>query len=502
MVRRGLEVTADSLAKKRRIASRWLTPTERELLDSLPGEAAHDLADSVIAKHRPNVVPFDGPPAPAPFTDGGDGPPLKLPKSRKVKPLAAPRTGDWRALLTSSENDRGDVTTRPTAHNVAVIVAFHPAWAGVLAFDERQAAPVFLKPPPFAAHYSAQNPAPCPRRVTDADATRIRAWLEVAELLTVRPDEVRAGVLVASQRACFDPVKVYLSALVWDGVARLDTWTVDYLGAKDTPYTQAVSARWMLSAVARAFEPGCKADVALVLEGAQGGGKSSAIKALVPNLAWFADELADLRSKDAALGLAGKWIVELAELAALGRADLEVMKSFFSRSVDHFRPPFAVSAEDYPRRCVFGGTTNATAYLRDETGARRFWPLPVGAIYHADLARDRDHLWAEAVARYRAGEKWFLWEPELLSAAEEEQEARYVVDEWEQSIGEWLDAPVNAVKHEFSVADVLSGALKIDGARHDQISQNRAVRALVRLRWTLHQRRTDGRRYRVYVRPR
>ena len=148
---------------------------------------------------------------------------------------------------------------------------------------------------------------------------------------------------------------------------------------------------------------------------------------------WFSDELADLGTKDAAQDLRGKWIVELGELSALNRGAVERVKAFMSRRVDHYRPSYGTRSQDFPRQCVFIGSTNADAYLGDETGGRRFWPVKVGAIDLDALKRDRDQLWAEAVAAYRADEKWWL-DKETEKAAAVEQGDRRIVDPWEWRI--------------------------------------------------------------------
>lgn len=419
------------------------------------------------------------------------------------------KAGPWRKLLTMTPgrakgpDGKPALVVRASAHNVTVVLTNHEAWLGVLAFDERLSAPVFLRPPPFADHYAAQSPTPCPRVVDPDDAPRIRAWLEREEHLNPRPEEVRDGVLMAAQRAPFDAVRTYLDGLTWDGVARLDTWLVDYLGAAESPYTRAVGARWLISGVARVRRPGCKVDTVLVLEGEQGAGKSRALAALMPEPAWFADELGDLRNpKEAAHGLAGKWLVEVSELAALGKSEVEVVKAFLSRGTDHFRAPYAPGPKDYHRRGIFAGTTNADTYLRDASGARRFWPVKVGKVYVAELASDRDQLWAEASARYADGERWWLHEGVLVADATNEQEARYVADAWERTIGEWLDEPLQATRDRFGLGDVLSGALHLEVGKHDQAAQNRVANALKRLKWKRRQaRRGKGERWYFYERP-
>jgi putative DNA primase/helicase len=198
-------------------------------------------------------------------------------------------------------------------------------------------------------------------------------------------------------------------------------------------FVRQAGRRWFLSAVARVYRPGCKADCAVILEGPQGAGKSSALAALVPDPEWFADDIADLGCKDSAQDLRGKWIIELGELSAMRRAEVERTKAFMSRAVDHYRPSYGRRSQDFPRQCVFAGTTNADAYLGDETGNRRFWPVKVGTIRLGALREVRDQLWGEAVAAFEAGEKWWL-DAEVEAAAAEEQGERRIVDPWEERV--------------------------------------------------------------------
>jgi len=252
----------------------------------------------------------------------------------------------------------------------------------------------------------------------------------------------------------------------------------------------------MISAVARVFKPGCKADHALILEGPQGALKSTAAATLALEPAWFADEIADLGTKDSAQDLRGKWIIELGELSAMRRGEVERVKAFLSRREDHYRPSYGPRSQDFPRQCVFIGTTNADTYLADETGGRRFWPVKVGAIKIDALSRDREQLWAEAVVAYRQGERWWL-EREVEDAAREEQEERRIDDPWEQHVLAWL-----IDRSEASVELALQGAIDMPRERHDQRARNRIAAVFKAHKWArVQKRQPDGSRSWVYQRP-
>ena len=242
----------------------------------------------------------------------------------------------------------------------------------------------------------------------------------------------------------------------------------------------------MISAVARIFEPGCKVDCCLLLEGKQGTLKSTALREL--GYPWFTDEIAELGTKDASLQAAGVWLVELAELESFTRAEVSKVKSFMSRRVDRFRPPYGQRTIEQPRQCVFAGTTNANAYLKDETGARRFWPVEVGTIDTEALGRARDQLWAEAVKRYRAGDCWWLDTAELASAAGEAVADRYEGDPWEMLIANQV-----AGRKGTSVTEILRDAIEKEPSQWTRGDQMRVGRCLTALGWRRY-RATHGTR--------
>jgi predicted P-loop ATPase len=258
-----------------------------------------------------------------------------------------------------------------------------------------------------------------------------------------------------------------------------------YVGAETSDYTEAVGARWLLSGVARIFRPGCKADCCLILEGKQGIGKSRTMATLAGP--WYADEIAELGSKDAALQTRGVWIVEISELDSLSRSEVSKVKAFLSRTTDRFRPPYGRRVIESPRQCIFGGTVNHSAYLRDETGGRRFWPVACERIQIDALARDRDQLWAEAVVRYRAGVPWWLDSLELNRQAAIEQSDRYDADPWQNLIAAWVES-----KSTTSVEEILERCVQKPTGQWGQQDMNRVARCLRALGWERYRER-EGR---------
>jgi predicted P-loop ATPase len=248
------------------------------------------------------------------------------------------------------------------------------------------------------------------------------------------------------------------------------------LGVEDTAYARAVGARWLISGVARIYRPGVKADCCLILEGPQSTRKSTALKTLAGP--YFTDELADLGSKDSALLTRGVWIIELSELDTLSRSEVSRIKAFMSRTTDRFRPPYGKRLIESPRQCVFAGTVNHSAYLRDDTGGRRFWPVTCASIDIDRLARDRDQLWAEAKARFDAGADWWLETGELTVAAAQEQADRFDGDPWEEVLARWCEN-----RSSISVSEVLSCCLDKPKAQWAQADKNRVARCFRTLGW-------------------
>jgi predicted P-loop ATPase len=323
-------------------------------------------------------------------------------------------------------------------------------------------------------------------------------------------DPKKENVFDALHSLCFenafDPVCDYLDGLKWDGRARLDSWLTYYLGAADTALNRAFGRKTLIAAVRRARRPGCKFDNILTLEGGQGTGKSTALRILAIEDDAFTDQdLLHLDAKSQKEALAGKWIVELAELAGMRRADSEKVKAFASRTHDRARAAYARFTDDQPRRCIMVGTTNADEYLSDPTGNRRFWPVRTGSIDLEALRCDRDQLWAEAAIMERNGESLML-DSELWGDAASEAAKRLETDPWEDILrrvkGEIVLGADGAEERVMS-ADLLGSGdyLNVPKERQTTPTAQRLARAMKKLGWQGPDlMRIGGRRGRGYWR--
>ena len=220
-------------------------------------------------------------------------------------------------------------------------------------------------------------------------------------------EHVRSALVEIARHNAFSSLTEWLDSLKWDGTYRLDSFFPTAYGTESTPYSAACSHVLFVSGVARAYQPGCQADVMVVLIGPQGLGKSMGLASLCPDPTWYADDLGcDLSDRKAGEGLRGKWLIEFSEFSRINRATLDVVKAFISRRSDYYRPAYGRTHKDYPRTCVFAGTTNDDHPFHDREN-RRFMPLHCVQADQDWIAANRDQLWAEAVARYRGRAKWW-----------------------------------------------------------------------------------------------
>lgn len=280
----------------------------------------------------------------------------------------------------------------------------------------------------------------------DADDAQLVSYIDLTYgTFSARNYEI-AVTKVADDRS-YHPVREFLQGLPeWDGIPRVDTLLIDYLGAEDNEYVRAVTRKTLVAAISRVMRPGCKFDNMLVLNGPQGIGKSTLIAKL--GREWFSDSLnlSDTKDKTAAEKLQGYWIIEIGELAGMRKTEVETLKGFLSKQNDIYRASFGRRATPHLRQSIFIGTTNAEdGYLRDTTGNRRFWPVKVtgnGTLKVWDLTdEDIMQIWAEALHLYKAGEPLYL-NAQLTELAEREQKAAMETDEREGMIREYLDTPL------------------------------------------------------------
>lgn len=392
-------------------------------------------------------------------------------------------------------------------HNVVLYLQFHPDWRGVLAFDQFGEVIVKLEAPPYVGSSVGDW--------SDLDDAETMHWL--SDYMTEpTAATVRNAVLIVANRSKFNRVRDYLEACErgWDGTARLRTWLIAYMGvcqgerfeslperdrARQREYVELAGQKWLISGAARALDPGCRVDTMLILEGAQGLMKSTALRTLGGE--WFSDARLDFSSKDTLLLLQGRWIIEMPELEGMNKADTSETKRFLTQHEDIFRKPYGASLTKSKRRCIFAGTVNHETYLKDDSGNRRFWPVHVTAIDLEALARDRDQLWGEAVTLWRQKVPHWVG-PEERPLFEEQQELRFQVDAWEEPIRRFLEGgkDLSVRRDKVKMGDLLGEALKIDKGKWDRQSAIRVGSIMRRLEWERRRENTGDRDW-YYQRP-
>lgn len=303
-----------------------------------------------------------------------------------------------------------------TIDNAVIILENDPRVAGKMIYNEFSNRAIITDKLPWTDHIN--------RDWNDDDDAGVRYFLEHKYGLS-GAGKIADAVSVIFQRHRIHPVREYLNSLTWDGEERLETLLIDYLGAEDSHYTKAVTRTHLVAAVARIMRPGIKYDTMLVLTGPQGIGKSTLIHYLGKD--WFSDSLSTVSGKEAYEQLQGVWLVEMGELTATKKAEIEATKLFLSKSEDVYRAAYGRRTNRYKRQCVFFGTSNDREFLRDKTGDRRSWPvdcwvqLPMKDIF-TDLPEDVDQIWAEAVALFKKGHMLILDDAAAKEALEKQKE--------------------------------------------------------------------------------
>jgi predicted P-loop ATPase/5S rRNA maturation endonuclease (ribonuclease M5) len=344
---------------------------------------------------------------------------------------------DWRSKLICKP---GTSTPKALFANAVAALRHAPEFAGKIKFNSFSNRSILRGEVPWGGGQEDKD-------WDDNCDSHAAEWIQ-HQGIDVMPAVVSRAVAMVAREAEFHPVRDYLDFLVWDYTARLPSMFEQYFGSvpgtpENKAYLAAAAERWMTCAVARIFEPGCKADYCIVLEGQQGKGKSTSLEAL--GEPWFTADLSVVGSEQAASQCEGTWIIEIAELASLEKASEASIKKFISQTADCYRRVYQVHKQNIPRQCIFAGTTNKIEYLKSPEGDRRFWPIPTRQVQVNKIKEDRDQLWAEAVWRYRNGAPRFMDSPELEAEAKRMQKNRRISDVWEDRILKYAENPTKEI---------------------------------------------------------
>ncbi len=415
---------------------------------------------------------------------------LPLSGSDAIKQEKKTLNETWRDQIERTPpNKDGPGNVKTTLFNVELILRGETS-DDVFKLNEFSGTHIYSRNTPWTGKEGAE--------LRDIDLIEIKHWLSRSWGF----EPATALVLEAVQKIAngnrFHPVRDYLATLEWDGVPRLDGWLKRYLGAEGPEtYLSVVGRKTLVGMIKRVMEPGCKFDYVLILEGKQGCGKSTAVRWLSDP--WFSDGQVNIMDKDGVLTMRSVWVKELGELSGMRKADVDTLKEFISRQTDRIRTPYGKLAEDFPRQCIFIGTTNSDHYLKDPTGNRRFWPVSVTGLRRKAFQRDRDQLLAEALGAYNLGERVYLETAEEEALATSEQWKRVWEDGWTDVIGRYLIE--NPKLKNFTVLSLFGseGPLpEVRGSVHDQM---RAAACLKTLGFEKQQMRLKGCRNVVWNRP-
>lgn len=394
----------------------------------------------------------------------------------------------------------------PTIANALIIFANDPKFDGMMWHNAFLSQHLLMRHPPISQDGDDGLDGPYPRGWGAEDVSLIQAYMQRAWSDRFRRSDVEAAMQAHAATRKFHPIVEWLAQLQWDGVARLDHWIVkvfDPLNYEmEKAYHQAVGVKFLIAAVRRVRNPGCKFDHMPIFEGNQGIGKSTVLRRLFGD-DYFSDAIPpDLSSRDTALALMGMWCMEFAEIEHLIRNDPEIVKAFFSRQVDRYRPPYAREFVSRPRQLVMAGTTNNDDYLRDSSGNRRFWPIQCQVARVEWIEANREQLWAEAAIRESAGESIWLDDVNVASHAAQAAAKRMTDEVWEPAILKWLNDPeTTSLKVPITSARVLEFALGMSKEKMTKAATMRVGAVFRSLGWTRTVRRLREGLIRLWIPP-
>jgi len=385
----------------------------------------------------------------------------------------------WKGRLQTTGKGKEPI---PNLYNTLLALRNDPKWVGSIQFDEML--------------QCAVNP---PHPIDGKKITSIQEWLQENGIKRVGRDTVRDAIELVAHEHCFHPLRERLDQLAstWDHNARLDTWLIRFLGAEDNEYHKEIAFRFPIAMVARVFNPGCKMDYMMVLEGPQGALKSTIIREMA--LGYFSDALPDLDDDTVRLSmhLRGKWLIELSELASISKTEASLLKAFLTRPEEKYTPKFGRGEVIEPRQCCFVGTINEDTYLKDETGNRRFWPVKCGNIDLDGLRAEWEQVLGEAVAEYKGGTPW--WPDRTIEAThfKPQQDARQWTSALEQRVQDYLDGhytatgAVTSFKSQISILSVAEECLGLQ-SRDITVPKQKEIAAILRhLGWEFKRSKTS-----------
>ncbi|WP_265637616.1 virulence-associated E family protein [Acidiphilium sp. PA] len=356
-----------------------------------------------------------------------------------------------------------NLTNEPRNNLTNALIAMRrdPALRDLVAYNEMRREVMLMRPVPSTTLRAVTEPC----SFADHHLAAVLEHIQRAGLPRMSADILSDAIDLRAHEQAFHPVRDYLTGLKWDGNPRLAFWLSEYLGTEASIYNERVGEMFLMGMVARIMRPGCQLDYAMVLEGPQGILKSSICTVLAGE--FCGDQMPDLRNggKDLSGFIRDKWLVEISEMAALDKADANLLKAFLTRRVEDYRPAYGRRTIKEPRQCVFVLTTNEAQYLRDATGNRRFWPVAVKSIDIDGLRQARDQLFAEAVHRFKAGEPYWPAADFEREHIADEQEARREVDAWSETVDRFVECRDRVSVHEISV-EALHIPLKDLGTSH------------------------------------
>lgn len=410
-----------------------------------------------------------------------------------IEPIRDRRSAEWLALI--SRNDSGN--PHATLANASVYLQHDPEAAGLLRYNRFADHVSLTRPPPAPWRGAPPSPGPYPRALNDADLNLLQSWLN-NRAIRVGVQIVSQAVDIVARANPYHPIQEWLAGLKWDGVSRLDSWLHHAYGAEQSEFHSEIGMRFLVAAVRRIMQPGCKFDSILVLEGPQSLGKSRSIPALF-GAEYTADDMPDLRRPDAPMALSGVWCMEISELGALVRAENEIVKAFLSRPVDKFRAPYARTFQIVPRQSVMIGTTNEKDYLRDTTGNRRYWPCLCTRVDIDWITENREQLFAEAYALYQAGTATWL-DNDATDTLKELNEERMPEDPWESTVLQYLDGLGRTALY-VRVPTIMEEVLMIPAERRNRGTEMRIGNILRRAGWSRKLTYIGAIRIRAWFRP-